>query len=251
MRQPFTPARGAQQHEGRRPGPTGDRGSVMRPLGPPQRPPTMAARRSACRSRLPPGNGIECAALRIRRTGPTMKFLFDLLPVILSSPPTRSAPTRGSLACAAAGWHGHCRDSLSAISQSRPSSPSSPPSCRSRGCRRRCKLDTMLWIPYWRSSSYSAARPLLHSPPSSSGSRPLYWLFGVSVLPRLGLICSGHQPHHTMLEAQIKLPDPVWARLNLAWAGPFITRWACSTFGSPQLQQKKPGSTSRCSAAWG
>ena len=25
-----------------------------------------------------------------------------------------------------------------------------------------------------------------------------------------------------MLEAQIKLPDPVWARLNLAWAGFFI-----------------------------
>lgn len=44
----------------------------------------------------------------------------------------------------------------------------------------------------------------------------LYWLFTVVLL--LAPVVAKRNLIRVMLEKQIKLPDPIWARLNLAWA---------------------------------
>jgi len=48
----------------------------------------------------------------------------------------------------------------------------------------------------------------------------LYWLFGGVLL--LSALLFRRNLIRRMLEAQVKLPDPVWTRLNFAWAAFFI-----------------------------
>jgi intracellular septation protein len=47
----------------------------------------------------------------------------------------------------------------------------------------------------------------------------LYWVFAVVLLASA---LFGKNLIRSMLEAQMALPEPVWARLNLAWAGFFV-----------------------------
>jgi intracellular septation protein len=47
----------------------------------------------------------------------------------------------------------------------------------------------------------------------------LYWVFGGALL--VGQFAFGRNLIRKMLEKQISLPDPVWNRLNLAWAAFF------------------------------
>lgn len=83
------------------------------------------------------------------------------------------------------------------------------------------KVDTMLWISLAIIVVFGGATLFFHNPTFIKWKpTALYWLFGVVLLGSASLL--GRNLIRTMLEAQIKLPDPVWARLNLAWAGFFI-----------------------------
>ncbi len=82
------------------------------------------------------------------------------------------------------------------------------------------KVDPMLWVSLAIVSVFGGATLLLHDE-SFIKWKPtiLYWLFAVSLfsgpwLFKKNLIRS-------MLSAQMTLPEPIWARLNLAWAAFF------------------------------
>lgn len=47
----------------------------------------------------------------------------------------------------------------------------------------------------------------------------LYWLFAVSLIG--AQIFFNKNPIRGLMEKQIRLPDPIWTQLNLAWAGLF------------------------------
>lgn len=82
---------------------------------------------------------------------------------------------------------------------------------------RQRKVDTMLWVSLVIIAVFGGATLLFHNPTFIKWKpTALYWLFaaillGAALFLRRNLIRS-------LLEAQIQLPDPVWTRLNLAWA---------------------------------
>lgn len=83
------------------------------------------------------------------------------------------------------------------------------------------KVDTMLWISLAIIVVFGGATLLFHNPTFIKWKpTALYWLFagvlaGAELLFRRNLI-------RRMLEAQVRLPDQVWGRLNHAWAAFFF-----------------------------
>jgi intracellular septation protein len=83
------------------------------------------------------------------------------------------------------------------------------------------KVDTMLWVSLGIIVVFGGATLFFHNPTFIKWKpTALYWLFG-GVLAGSALLF-GRNLIRRMLEAQIQLPDPVWARLNLAWAAFFF-----------------------------
>lgn len=82
------------------------------------------------------------------------------------------------------------------------------------------KVDRMLWISLVIIVFFGGATLLFHNPTFIKWKpTALYWLFsGVLVFSALLL---KRNLIRKMLEAQIQLPDPVWSKLNLAWAAFF------------------------------
>ncbi|MCB1890071.1 MAG: septation protein A [Rhodocyclaceae bacterium] len=82
------------------------------------------------------------------------------------------------------------------------------------------KVETMLWVSLVIVSVFGGATLFFHDPTFIKWKpTALYWLFaatltGSALLFRRNLI-------RKLLEAQLSLPDEVWERLNLAWAGFF------------------------------
>lgn len=82
------------------------------------------------------------------------------------------------------------------------------------------KVDKMLWVSLGLIVVFGGMTLLLQDPTFIKWKPTiLYWLFaamllGSALLFRKNLI-------RAMLEQQVTLPEPVWARLNLAWAGFF------------------------------
>jgi intracellular septation protein len=79
------------------------------------------------------------------------------------------------------------------------------------------KVDRMLWVSLVIIVFFGGATLFFHNPTFIKWKpTALYWLFsGVLVFSALIL---KRNLIRNMLEAQIQLPEPVWARLNLAWA---------------------------------
>jgi len=83
------------------------------------------------------------------------------------------------------------------------------------------KVDRMLWISLIVIAILGGATLAFHDPAFIQWKpTALYWLFGLVLLGsdiifRRNLI-------RRMLEGQIRLPDPIWLRLNLAWALFFV-----------------------------
>ena len=79
------------------------------------------------------------------------------------------------------------------------------------------KVDRMLWVSLVIIVFFGGATLFFHNPTFIKWKpTALYWLFsGVLVFSALLL---KRNLIRNMLEAQIQLPEPVWARLNLAWA---------------------------------
>ncbi|MFV0663181.1 septation protein A [Denitromonas sp.] len=82
------------------------------------------------------------------------------------------------------------------------------------------KVDTMLWVTLVLVTLLGGATLVFHDPVFIKWKpTAVYWLFGAALLVsatvfRKNLI-------RAVLEAQIRLPDPIWSRLNGAWAGFF------------------------------
>ena len=82
------------------------------------------------------------------------------------------------------------------------------------------KVDTMLWVSLGLIVVFGGATLLLHDETFIKWKPTvLYWLFAVS----LGLAPMLFERNliRLMMQKQITLPDAVWTRLNLAWAGFF------------------------------
>ena len=152
-----------------------------------------------------------------------MKFLFDLLPVILFFAAYKVGSANPEAAHAlAAGWLG---DGI-AVAQA-PILIATFVAILATVLQiglvwlKNRKVDTMLWISLAIIVVFGGATLFFHNPTFIKWKpTALYWLFGAVLLGSAWLL--GRNLIRAMLEAQIKLPDPVWARLNLAWAGFFI-----------------------------
>ncbi|KAI5913508.1 septation protein A [Thauera sp. 2A1] len=83
------------------------------------------------------------------------------------------------------------------------------------------KVDAMLWVSLAIIVVFGGATLFFHNPTFIKWKpTALYWLFGAVLLVSASLF--RRNLIRKMLEAQIQLPDSVWARLNLAWAGFFL-----------------------------
>lgn len=83
------------------------------------------------------------------------------------------------------------------------------------------KVDTMLWVSLAIIVVFGGATLFFHNPTFIKWKpTALYWLFGAVLLVSASVF--RRNLIRKMLEAQIQLPDSVWARLNLAWAGFFL-----------------------------
>jgi intracellular septation protein len=127
-----------------------------------------------------------------------MKFLFDLFPVILFFAAYKFAGIYVATGVAIAATFGqiawvHFRHG---------------------------KVDKMLWVSLGLIVVFGGATLLLRDPTFIKWKPTiLYWIFatallGSALLFRKNLI-------RAMLEAQVALPEPLWARLNLAWVAFF------------------------------
>lgn len=83
------------------------------------------------------------------------------------------------------------------------------------------KVDTMLWVSLAIIVVFGGATLIFHNPTFIKWKpTALYWLFGASLT--ISELAFNRNLIRKMLEAQVRLPDPVWRRLNLAWATFFI-----------------------------
>jgi intracellular septation protein len=94
---------------------------------------------------------------------------------------------------------------------------------------KRRKVDRMLWISLIVIAVLGGATLAFHNPAFIQWKpTALYWLFGLVLLVsdmvfRRNLI-------RRMLESQIRLPDSIWFRLNLAWALFFVILGALNLY---------------------
>lgn len=123
-----------------------------------------------------------------------MKFLFDLFPIILFFAAFKAFDifvATGVVIVATAAqiawvWHRHR------------------------------KVDTMLWVSLALVVVFGGATLLLRDETFIKWKPTvLYWLFAVVLFASAHLF--GRNLIRAMLEAQVTLPTPLWARLNLAW----------------------------------
>jgi intracellular septation protein len=151
-----------------------------------------------------------------------MKFLFDLLPVILFFAAYKIAGAN-----AEAAWQ------LSRQLLGESVSETQAPILLATGIAilatvgqiawvylRHRKVDTMLWVSLVIVSVFGGATLFFHDPTFIKWKPTvLYWLFGTTLWVSAAVF--QRNLIRRMLEAQIALPEPVWARLNLAWAAFF------------------------------
>lgn len=129
-----------------------------------------------------------------------MKFLFDLFPIILffiaykffgifAATAVAIAATFAQIAWV---WHRHR------------------------------KVDNMLWVSLGLIVVFGGAT-LLFKNPTFIKWKPtvLYWLFATILLA--GDLLFGKNPIKAMMQKQVAMPEIVWKKLNLSWAGFFAT----------------------------
>lgn len=157
-----------------------------------------------------------------------MKFLFDLFPVILFFGMFKWGEANPDAAQALAGQY------LSAMVSGGEVTASQAPILLATAVAilatlaqigwlllRGRKVDGMLWVSLAIITVFGGATIYFHNETFIKWKPTvLYWLFGAAlvvaqVMFRKNLI-------RTMMGKQIGLPDPVWDRLALAWAGFFI-----------------------------
>jgi len=89
------------------------------------------------------------------------------------------------------------------------------------------KVDGMLWVSFALITVFGGATLLLQDENFIKWKPTvLYWLFALAL--GLGPVLFERNFIRMMMEKQIALPDPVWARLNLGWAGFFTVMGAAN-----------------------
>lgn len=152
-----------------------------------------------------------------------MKFLFDLLPVILFFAAYKVGGANPEAAHAlAAGWLG---DGI-AVSQA-PILIATFVAILGTVLQialvwlKHRKVDTMLWVSLTIIVVFGGLTLFFHNPTFIKWKpTALYWLFG-TVLLGSDLMFKRNLIRKA-LEAQVALPEMIWGRLNLAWAGFFV-----------------------------
>lgn len=83
------------------------------------------------------------------------------------------------------------------------------------------KVDTMLWVSLSIVTLLGGATLVFHDPVFIKWKpTAVYWLFGLVLLGSAALV--GKNLIRAVLEVQMRLPEPVWGHLNTAWALFFI-----------------------------
>ncbi|MEJ5212047.1 MAG: septation protein A [Burkholderiales bacterium] len=94
---------------------------------------------------------------------------------------------------------------------------------------RRRHVDAMLWVSLVLITVFGGATLFLHDPLFIKWKPTvLYWLFAVVLLGADLLF--GRNLIAAMMRQQIKLPESVWRRLNLSWAGFFALMGGLNLF---------------------
>lgn len=82
------------------------------------------------------------------------------------------------------------------------------------------KVDTMLWVSLVLIVVFGGATIIFHDATFIKWKPTiLYWLFSSSLL--VSAVVFNKNLIRSFMEAQIRLPDDVWSRLNVAWIGFF------------------------------
>ena len=152
-----------------------------------------------------------------------MKFLFDLLPVILFFATYKIAGANPDSAQAlATQWFGS-----GIVATQAPILIATAATIVATFLQiaivwiKHRKVDAMLWVSLAIIVVFGGATLFFHNPTFIKWKpTALYWLFGAVLLASATVF--KRNLIRKMLEAQIQLPDSVWARLNLAWAGFFL-----------------------------
>ena len=91
------------------------------------------------------------------------------------------------------------------------------------------KVEAMLWVTLGLVSVFGGATILLHDPTFIKWKPTvLYWLIAAVLL--FSAVALKKNLVRKMLEAQVRLPDPVWARLNGIWAAFFVALGAANLY---------------------
>lgn len=127
-----------------------------------------------------------------------MKFLFDLFPIILFFIAYKFSGIFAATAVAIAATVGQI----------------------SWVWFRHRKVDTMLWVSLAIVTVFGGATLLFHNPTFIKWKPTvLYWFFAGTLL--FSALLLKKNLIRSLMEAQLKLPEPLWHRLNLAWVGFF------------------------------
>lgn len=91
------------------------------------------------------------------------------------------------------------------------------------------KVDGMLWVSLAIIVVFGGATIYFHNEAFIKWKPTvLYWVFAVVLIG--AQITMGKNLIRLMMKAQIDLPDPVWTRLNMAWAGFFAAMGALNLY---------------------
>lgn len=91
------------------------------------------------------------------------------------------------------------------------------------------KVDTMLWVSFTLIVVFGGATLFLHDENFIKWKPTvLYWLFALAL--GLGPVFFERNIIRLMMEKQITLPDAIWGRLNLGWAGFFTFMGAANLY---------------------
>lgn len=91
------------------------------------------------------------------------------------------------------------------------------------------KVDGMLWVSLAIIVVFGGATIYFHNEAFIKWKPTvLYWVFAVVLVG--AQLTMGKNLIRLMMKAQIDLPDPVWTRLNLAWAGFFAAMGALNLY---------------------
>jgi intracellular septation protein len=94
---------------------------------------------------------------------------------------------------------------------------------------RRRKVDGMLWVSLAIIVVFGGATIYFHNEAFIKWKPTvLYWVFALALIG--AQLTMGKNLIRLMMKAQIELPDPVWTRLNLAWAGFFAAMGALNLY---------------------